>query len=414
MKVMRIKPEARMLVALDIGTSKTAVIVGRAHEEGEIEVLGIGTCPSNGLKRGVVVDIEETVDSIGAAVEEAEATAELSIREVHVGVSGSHIRSFSCEGMAPIKDNEVSQVDIERAIETAQAMQLPSGQRVLHVLPRDFSIDGQGGIKNPIGMSGYRLHANVHMVTAEVHPVNNIIKCVKRCNLEIADIVLEPLASGRAVLDTDESELGVCLLDIGGGTTDIALFNRGTATQTAVIPIAGDHVTNDIAMTLRTPTKNAEEIKLRYGCALKQFASEDETIEVPSIADRPPTRLRRCSLAEVIQPRYQELFSLVCKELAEKELDGLTVAGFVLTGGSSKIEGVADLAAGVFSAPVRIGRPGSGIRGLTDMVENPIYATGIGLLLFANDASLASGSDKSQSGFGSVWRGVRSWFQRNF
>ena len=413
MKAMGGRAEERTLVALDIGTSKTAAIVGRTREVDGIEVLGIGTCPSSGLKRGVVINIEETVNSIRTAVEEAELMSELAISEVHVGVSGSHVRSFSCEGMAPIKDNEVSQVDIERAIETAQAMQLPADQRVLHVLPRDFSIDGQGGIKNPVGMSGYLLHANVHMVTGEVHPINNVVKCVKRCNLEIADIVLEQIASARAVLDSDESELGVCLLDIGGGTTDIAVFSKGTVTHSAVIPIAGDHVTNDIAVTLRTPTKNAEEIKLKYGCALRQFAGEEETIEVPSIADRPSTRLRRRSLAEVIQPRYEELFNLVREELEEKGLDSLTVAGFVLTGGSSKIEGVTELAADVFSAPVRVGRPGNGFSGLTEMVKNPVYATGTGLLRFAGETSPAAARDL-HSGFSALWKGARNWFQRNF
>ncbi len=412
MKAMGIKPEERTLVALDIGTSKTVAIVGRTVADGELEVLGIGTCPSSGLKKGVVINIEETVDSIRGAVEEAELTAEVHIGNVHIGMSGSHIKSFSCEGMAPIKDNEVSQVDVERAIETAQAMQLPSDQRVLHVLPRDFSIDGQGGIKDPIGMSGYRLHANVHMVTGEVHPINNIVKCVKRCNLGIADIVLEQIASGRAVLDPDESELGVCLLDVGGGTTDIAVFSKGTVTHTAVIPIAGDHVTNDVAVTLRTPTKNAEEIKLKYGCALKRFAGEEETIEVPSIAERPPTRLRRRSLAEVIQPRYEELFNLVREELADKKLDNLIVAGFVLTGGSSKIEGAVELAESVFGASVRVGRPHSGITGLAEIVDNPIYATGVGLLRFAGEASAAS-ERRLRSG-GGAWGGLKHWLQRHF
>ena len=414
-KAMGIKSEERILVALDIGTSKVAAIVGKVTEDNKIEVLGIGTCPSSGLKRGVVVNIEETVESIHSAVEEAELMAEIRIGEVYVGISGKHIKSFNCEGMAPIKDNEVGQLDIDRAIETAQAMQLPADQRVLHVLPRDFSIDGQPGIKNPIGMSGYRLHANVHMVTGEVHPINNIIKCVRRCKLEIADIVLQQIASGQAVLDADESELGVCMLDIGGGTTDIAVFSKGTVTHTVVIPIGGDHVTNDIAVTLRTPTKHAEEIKLKYGCALKQFAGEDETIEVESIAGRPPTRLRRRSLAEVIQPRYEELFNLVRKELREKALEDLTVAGFVLTGGSSKIEGILELAESVFNAPVRIGRPQDNIKGLLDIVNNPIYATGIGLLHFAVETSPATGrSGELGIGVGSVWGKFKNWFQRNF
>lgn len=414
-KAMGRKAEEQILVALDIGTSKTAVIVGKDTGGRDVEVIGVGVCPSNGLKKGVVINIEETVNSIRCAVEEAELTSETRVGEVYAGVSGSHIKSFSCEGMAPIRDNEVSQADVERAIETAQAMQLPADQQVLHVLPRDFSIDGQGGVKNPIGMSGYRLNANVHIVTGETHPINNVVKCIKRCGLEIADIVLEQIASSYAVLDDDESELGVCLIDVGGGTTDIAVFQNGAVTHTAVIPIAGDHVTNDVAVTLRTPTKNAEEIKLKYGCALKRFAGEDETIEVPSVAGRPPTRLHRRALAEVIQPRYEELFKLVRKELSEKALDDLIVAGFVLTGGSSKMEGVPELAESAFNAPVRVGKPHTGVTGLADIVSNPIYATGVGLLHFAKNKTSAAGiRGYPQPGGGSPWQNLKRWFQKHF
>ena len=414
MKPISMKTEERRLVSLDIGTSKTAVIVGAVTAD-DIEVLGVGTCPSSGLKKGVVVNIEETVDSIRRAVEEAELMSEMRIGAVHVGISGSHVRSFSCEGMAPIKDGEVSQLDIERAIETAQAMQLPADQRVLHVLPKDFSVDGQKDIKNPVGMSGYRLHANVHMVTGEKHSIDNVTKCVKRCNLDIEDIVLEQVASAQAVLGDDERDLGVCLLDIGGGTTDIAVFSKGTIAHTMVIPIAGDHVTNDIAVTFRTPTKSAEEIKMKYGCAMKQFAGEEETIEVMSVAGRPPTSLRRRSLAQVIQPRYEELFALVLENLKEQGMDTLTVAGFVLTGGSARIEGVVELAESVFNAPVRVGKPHAGITGLTDVVNNPIYATGVGLLCHAAAVSeLADRGRQFHPDFGSIWGRFRRWFQENF
>ena len=412
---MGLKNGERLLVALDVGTSTTVAIVGRPTENEVIEVLGLGTYPSSGLKKGIVVNIEETVNAIRCAVEEAELMAEVHVSGVYVGVSGDHTRSFSCEGMAPIRDNEVSQLDLDRAIETAQAMQLPSDQRVLHVLPKDFSIDGQGGVKDPVGMSGYRLHANVHMVTGGVHPINNILKCVKRCNLEIEDIVLEQIAVGAAVLDRDEKELGVCLLDIGGGTTDIAVFSKGTITHTAVIPIAGDHVTNDIAVTLRTPTRNAEEVKLKYGCALRQFAGEEEAIEVQSIAGRVPMRLRRRSLAEVIQPRYEELLKLVRGELCERSLEDVTVAGFVLTGGGAKMEGVVELAESVFNAPVRIGKPGTGITGIADIVNNPVYATGIGLLRFAIESSAVSGhGTRTGSGAGSAWEKMKNWYQKTF
>ena len=411
---MSIKSDEKIIVALDIGTSKTAAIIGRVVDE-NIEVLGIGTRPCEGLKKGVVVNIEATVDSIHGAVEEAELTADIKISTVYVGVSGSHIRSFSCEGMAPISNSEVSEADIERAIETAKAMQLPADQQVLHVLSKDFSIDGQSGIKDPVGMSGYRLQANVHMVTGEVHPIKNITKCVQRCGLKISEIILEQLASGKAVLDSDENELGVCLLDIGGGTTDIVVFRNGAVAHTAVIPVAGDHVTNDIAVTLRTPTKNAEEIKLKYGCALKQFTREDETIEVPSMADRPSKPFRRCLLAEVIQPRYEELFNLVRKELRDKALEDLIVSGFVLTGGSSKMEGVSELAENVFNAPVRIGKPSANIIGLTDIVSNPIYATGIGLLCFASEKSFISERNKDlQLNVDLTWRKFKQWLQSHF
>jgi len=304
-----------MLTALDIGTSKVAVIVGDVVGD-DIEILSVGSCLSKGMKKGVVINIEEMVDSIRRAVEEAELMAECKVSSVYVGVAGSHIQSLNCHGAAPIRDGEVSRADIGNAIETAQAIQIAGDQQVLHILPRDFTIDGEQGIKDPIGMSGYRLEATVHLITGGAHPIQNIAKCVRRCGLEVASFVLEPIASSLAVLTPDERELGVCLVDIGGGTTDIAVFTRGAVVHTAVIPIAGDHVTNDIAVTLRTPTKSAEEIKLKYGFALKRHADESETVEVPGLsAEKPATRIRRQMLAEIIEPRYEELFSLVRREL---------------------------------------------------------------------------------------------------
>ncbi len=403
-----------MLTALDIGTSKIAVIVGKVVGD-DIEILSVGSCLSNGMKKGVVINIEEMVDSIRRAVEEAELMAECKVSSVYVGVAGSHIQSLNCDGAAPIRDGEVSPADISNAIETAQAIQIAGDQQVLHVLPRDFTIDGEQGIKDPIGMSGYRLEATVHLITGGSHPIQNIAKCVRRCGLEVASLVLEPIASSLAVLTPDERELGVCLVDIGGGTTDIAVFTRGAVVHTAVIPIAGDHVTNDIAVTLRTPTKSAEEIKLKYGFALKRLADENETVEVPGLsAEKPPARIRRQMLAEIIEPRYEELFSLVRRELELHHFEDIVVSGIVLTGGSSKLEGVAELAESVFQTPVRIGRPAA-VEGFPSISRDPVHATGLGLLRYAADM----GSDNMEerlrgSHLKSAWFKAKAWLQENF
>ncbi|MDD9806361.1 MAG: cell division protein FtsA [Gammaproteobacteria bacterium] len=403
-----------MLTALDIGTSKVAVIVGDVVGD-DIEIRSVGSCLSNGMKKGVVINIEEMVDSIRRAVEEAELMAECKVSSVYVGVAGSHIQSLNCHGAAPIRDGEVSRADIANAIETAQAIQIAGDQQVLHVLPRDFTIDGEQGIKDPIGMSGYRLEATVHLITGGAHPIQNIAKCVRRCGLEVESFVLEPIASSLAVLTPDERELGVCLVDIGGGTTDIAVFTRGAVVHTAVIPIAGDHVTNDIAVTLRTPTKSAEEIKLKYGFALKRCADESETVEVPGLsAERPATRIRRQMLAEIIEPRYEELFSLVRRELERHHFGDVVVSGIVLTGGSAKLEGVAELAESVFQMPVRIGRPAA-VEGFPSISRDPVHATGLGLLRYAAD--MGSGGDAEQLRGGrlkNIWLRAKAWLQENF
>jgi len=403
-----------MIVGLDIGTSKVVAIVGEGNEDGGIEVVGIGSHPSRGLKKGVVVNIESTVQSIQRAVEEAELMAGCQIHSVFAGIAGSHIRSLNSHGVVAIRDREVTLSDVERVKDAARAVAIPADQRVIHTLPQEYIIDRQEGIREPVGMSGVRLEVKVHMVTGAVSAAQNIVKCVRRCGLEVDDIILEQLASSHAVLTDDERELGVCLVDIGGGTTDIAVFTEGAIRHTAVIPIAGDQVTNDIAVALRTPTQHAEDLKIKYACALRQLANPDETIEVPSVGERPPRRLSRQTLAEVVEPRYEEFLSLVQAELRRSGFEELCAAGMVLTGGSSKMEGVVELAEEVFHKPVRLGMPQS-VTGLVDVVRNPIHATGVGLLLYGQLSRQLEVTEKlSDKGVQAIWRRMRSWFQGNF
>ncbi len=403
-----------MIVGLDIGTSKVVAIVGEISPSGEIEIIGLGSHPSRGLKKGVVVNIESTVHSIQRAVEEAELMAGCQIHSVYAGIAGSHIRSLNSHGIVAIRDREVTPGDVERVIDAARAVAIPADQKMLHILPQEFVIDDQDGIREPVGMCGVRLEAKVHMVTGAVSAAQNIIKCVRRCGLEVDDIILEQLASSYSVLTEDEKDLGVCLVDIGGGTTDIAIFTEGSIRHTAVIPIAGDQVTNDIAVALRTPTQYADEIKIKYACALTQLAASDESIEVPSVGERPPRRLARQTLAEVIEPRYEELLTLVQAELRRSGFEDLVAAGIVLTGGSSKIEGLIDLAEEVFHMPVRLGVP-QNVIGLVDVVRNPIYATGVGLLLFGHQNRAQRPFDPTTGrGARGVWERMKGWFQGNF
>ncbi len=405
------KTEQNMIVGLDIGTSKVVAIVGEVRDDGTVEVVGLGSHRSRGLRRGVVVNIESTVQSIQRAVEEAELMAGCQIHSVYAGIAGSHIKSLNSHGIVAIRDREVTPGDVERVIDAARAVAIPADQKILHVLPQEFIIDSQDGIREPVGMSGVRLEARVHLVTGAVSAAQNIVKCVRRCGLEVDDIILEQLASSYAVLTEDEKELGVCLVDIGGGTTDIAVFVDGAIRHTAVIPIAGDQVTNDIAVALRTPTQHAEEIKIKYGCALTQLASADETIEVPSVGDRPARRLGRQTLAEVIEPRYEELLSLVQAELRRSGFEELVAAGIVLTGGSARMEGVVELAEELFHMPVRLGVP-QNVNGLVDVVRNPIYATGVGLLLFGHRHRDSRLAERPVSGVRGIWERMRRWFQR--
>lgn len=411
---MGVTTEQNLIVGLDIGTSKVVAIVGAVNEDGGLEIVGIGSHPSRGLKKGVVVNIESTVQSIQRAVEEAELMAGCQIHSVTAGIAGNHIRSLNSHGIVAIRDREVYAADLERVIDAAQAVAIPADQKVLHILPQEYVIDSQEGIQKPLGMSGVRLEAKVHLVTCAVNAAQNIEKCIRRCGLEVDDIVLEQLASSYAVLTDDERELGVCLVDIGGGTTDIAIFTEGAIRHTGVIPIAGDQVTNDIAMALRTPTQNAEEIKIKYACALTQLASAGETIKVPSVGERPPRDLSRQALAEVVEPRYDELFTLVQAELRRSGYEDLIAAGIVLTGGTSKMEGVVELAEEIFHAPVRIGSP-QDVTGLSDIVRNPIFATGVGLLQYALKQQ-ELGLQKARSGKNSqgFLGRAKSWFQNNF
>src|SRR5499426_2404004 len=402
-----------LIVALDIGTSKVACLVAELRADGSLEILGMGSHESKGLKKGVVVNIEATVAAIQRALEEAELMADCKIASAFVGIAGNHIRSFNSTGMVAVKDREVSALDVNRALDTARAVNIPTDQQILHVLRQEFIIDGQEDVREPIGMSGVRLEVKVHIVTGAVSAAQNIVKCVRRCGLEVHDLILQPLASARAVLSEDEKDLGVCLLDIGGGTTDIAIFTNGAIRHTAVIPIAGDQITNDIAMALRTPTPDAELVKLRHGCALRQLADAAELIEVPGLGDRAPRQLSRQTLAEVIEPRVEELYSLVQQVLRQSGFEELLSSGIVLTGGSAVMEGMVELGEEIFHMPVRLGIPRYA-GGLADVVESPRYATAMGLLA-EGKAQLERGILARQTGgFRSTLRRMREWFQRNF
>lgn len=374
-----------LIVGLDIGTADITVIVGEKTDDGNIEVIGIGSQTSRGIKRGVVVDIESTTRSIQRAVEQAELMANCDIRGVITSISGTHISSQNSHGMYPVREQEVSEGDVQLVLEAARALSLPADRHLLHVLPQEYIIDSQGGIQHPVGMSGLRLEVKAHLVTCAESAVLNINKCVTRCGLELDRLVAQQLASAKAVLNEDEKELGVCLVDIGAGTTDIAVYCQGAIKLTAVIPVAGDQITNDIAVALKTPTQHAEDIKIQHACALVQLASNDEIIQVPSVGDREPRPISRQVLAGVIQPRYEELFSLVQDEIRRNGLEELISVGIVLTGGSAKMEGVTELAEEVFNMPVRVGSPAEMVSGLADVVSNQIHASGVGLILWEED-----------------------------
>lgn len=407
--------DKQMIVGLDIGTSKIVALVAEVDDDGKVELIALGSHPSQGMKKGVVINIESTVNAISKAVEEAERMAGVKIQSVFAGIAGSHIKSLNSHGIVAIKNSEVQQDDVERVVDAAKAVAIPADQRVLHVLPQEFIIDNQDGIHQPVGMSGVRLEAKVHLVTGSISASQNIAKCIQRCGLEVEDIILEQLASSHAVLTDDERDLGVLLVDMGGGTTDIAIFTEGAIRHTAVIPVAGDQVTNDIAVAFRTPTQFAEEIKVKYACALRQLASPDDMIEVPGVGDRNARRLARQTLAEVVEPRYEELLGLVQSELRRSGFEDACAAGVVLTGGTSKMEGVVELAEEIFHMPVRLGVP-QHVEGLTDITRNPIHATGVGLLLYGQRSRKAPRSkpvEPSSTREGLI-KQLLGWIRRNF
>jgi cell division protein FtsA len=406
-----------LIVGLDIGTTKICVIVAEQTENG-IDIVGIGTHPSRGLRKGVVVDIDATVDSIKHAVEEAELMADYEITSVYAGIAGSHIQGFNSHGVVAVKDREVREGDVKRVIDAAKAVAIPMDREVIHVIPQEFIIDDQDGILEPLGMSGVRMEAKIHIVTAAVSSAQNVVKCANKAGLNVMDIVLEPLASAEASLQDDERDLGVCLIDIGGGTTDVAVFADGSIKHTSVLGLGGYHISNDIAVGLRTPFEEAERIKKKFGVAASRFLPSDDVISVPSVGGRRPRQVSRKILCEIIEPRVDEILSLARRSLVTAGLEGRIPSGVVLTGGCSALEGLLDLAEEIFEAPVRPGLP-SDVGGLQDVVRSPMYATGVGLALFGA-AQGRSGRHQSrfrirdESIFSRVRQRMRDWFYGDF
>ncbi len=408
------KEEKNLIVALDVGTSKIVVIVSELQSDGILKIIGLGQHISKGLKKGVVINIESTMQAIQRAIEEAELMADCKIKDVYTGIAGSHIQSLNSHGMVTVKDSEVSQMDVDRVIETAQAISLPPDQQVLHILTQEYIVDNQHDIREPLGMSGMRLEVKVHIVSGAITAAQNIIKCIKRCGLEVVELILQPLASSEAVLTKDEKELGVCLVDIGGGTTDIAIIKNGSIQHTAVIPIAGDQITNDIAVAFRTPTQSAEDIKIAHGSAVSYMASANEIIEIPLVDGHAPKKITTEVLSQVIEPRITELYELVRNELHRSRMGNAIASGIVITGGSSMMKGMINLGETVFNMPVRIGVPRD-VDGLLQVVENPRYATGIGLLKIGRD-DLEKQLDYKLNGnsISQIFKRMKMWFQGNF
>ncbi len=410
----KVREDKNLIVGLDIGTSKIVTIVAELLPEGTLKVIGLGQHPSRGLKKGVVINIDSTMQAIQRSIEEAELMADCKIKTVFTGIAGSHIKSLNSHGMVKIKDAEVTQMDVDRVVETARAVALPADQQILHILTQEFIIDGQDDVREPLGMSGMKLEVKVHIVTGAVAAAQNIVKCIKRCGLEVSDLILQPLASSIAVLTEDEKELGVCLVDIGGGTTDIAVFKNGAIRHTAVIAIAGDQITNDVAVAFRTPTQSAEDIKIKYGCALRQLADAREVVEVPGVDGREARQLSIQTLAEVIEPRVVELYELVLQELRRSGMEEMIASGIVITGGSAIMRGMLELGEEIFHMPVRMGMPRY-VSGLSEVVSNPRYATGVGLILMGKQQLERQLTVQMEtSSVGRVFDKMKSWFQGNF
>ncbi len=410
----RVNEEKNLIIGLDIGTSKVVAIVAELLPDGSMSVIGLGQHVSRGLKKGVVINIDSTVNAIQRAIEEAELMADCTIKNVFTGIAGSHVQSINARGMVKIKDAEVTQADVARVIETAQAIALPSDQQILHILTQEYIIDGQEDVREPLGMSGMKLEVKVHIVTGAVAAAQNIVKSIKRCGLDVTDLILQPLASSEAVLTEDEKELGVCLVDVGGGTTDIAVFKQGAIRHTAVIPIAGDQITNDVAVALRTPTQLAEDIKIKHGCSLRQLADPREMVEVQGTDGREGRQLSVQTLAEVIEPRVVELYEFVLAELRRSGLEEMIASGIVITGGSAMMRGMVELGEEIFHMPVRLGLPRY-VGGLSEVVSSPRYATGVGLLLIAKrqvQQQIQVGLDGNS--FWRILERMKSWFQGNF
>ena len=410
----KVREDKNLIVGLDIGTSKIVTIVAELLPEGSLKVIGLGQHPSRGLKKGVVINIDSTMQAIQRSIEEAELMADCKINTVFTGIAGNHIKSLNSHGMVKIKDAEVTQMDVDRVVETARAVALPADQQILHILTQEFIIDGQDDVREPLGMSGMKLEVKVHIVTGAVAAAQNIVKCIKRCGLEVSDLILQPLASSIAVLTEDEKELGVCLVDIGGGTTDIAVFKNGSIRHTAVIAVAGDQITNDIAVAFRTPTQSAEDIKIKHGCALRQLADAREVVEVPGVDGREARQLSIQTLAEVIEPRVVELYELVLQELRRSGMEEMIASGIVITGGSAMMRGMIELGEEIFHMPVRMGMPRY-VGGLSEVVSNPRYATGVGLILMGKQQLERHLTGQMQSSsVGRIFDKMKSWFQGNF
>ena len=402
-----------ILVGLDIGTTKIACIIGEVTDDG-LDIIGIGSHPSVGLRKGVVINIDATVNSIKKAVEEAELMAGCEVNTVCAGIAGGHIKGFNSHGIVAVKDKEVSPMDLARVVDAARAVAIPMDREVIHVIPQEYIIDDQDGIREPLGMSGVRLEAKVHIVTGSVTSAQNIVKCANACGLDVSDIVLEQLASSEAVLSEDEKELGVAVVDIGGGTTDIAIFSGGSIAHTAVLSVGGNHITNDIAVGLRTPMAEAERIKQRYGCAMTNRVSPDETIEVPSVGGRPPRVLSRQILSEIIEPRVEEMFQFVSREIRNSGCEDLIASGVVITGGTTILEHMPELAEEVLGVPVRRGMP-KGVGGLIDVVRNPKYATGVGLVQYgAKHTERSLFRVREERVYDKVAKRMKEWFAEIF
>ena len=406
--------ERKLVVGLDIGTSKISVAVGEITPDNQLSIIGVGNQPARGMDKGGVNDLNLVIQAIQRAINEAELMADCQISSIYLGMSGKHISCQNENGMVPINDKEVIQEDVDNVIHTARSVPISAERRMLHVLPQEYSIDCQDGIKSPIGMSGVRMEAKVHIVTCANDMAKNLVKCVERCDLTADQLIFSALASSYAVLTEDEKELGVCVVDMGAGTMDISVFTGGTLRHTAVIPVAGNQVTSDISKIFRTPLSHAEDIKVQYACALKQLVSMEESIDVPSVGGRPARSMSRHTLSEVVEPRYQELFELIQDEIRESGLEDQIAAGYVLTGGTAKMEGVLEFAEEIFQMPVRIASPLS-IQGLKEYVEDPSYATVVGLLHYGMQAtSEVEMSAGKRESVGDFWSRIHAWFKGEF